>query len=53
MDLHELWLWAKQLWVVWMMFLFGGIIFWAFRPRNKDRLEDHGNIPFRDESNGG
>ena len=44
---------AKQFWVVWLMIIFVGLIYWAYRPKNKTRFEDHGNIPFRDESNGG
>ncbi|MEO5336943.1 MAG: cbb3-type cytochrome c oxidase subunit 3 [Magnetospirillum sp. WYHS-4] len=53
MTLQEIYLWAREAWVVWMMLLFSGIIFWAFRPKNKDRFERNGLIPFKDESNGG
>jgi len=40
-------------WGVWLMILFAGIIFWAFRPKNKKRFEDDGMIPFRDDMNKG
>lgn len=53
MDLNELYIWARQAWVVWLLVLFVGIVFWAFRPKNKTRLEDYGNIPLRDDKNGG
>ncbi|AVM75880.1 cbb3-type cytochrome oxidase subunit 3 [Magnetospirillum gryphiswaldense] len=39
----------RSLWGVWLMVLFLGIVFYAFRPRNKDRLEEYGNIPLRDD----
>jgi len=26
--------------------LFGGILFWAYRPKNKSKFEDYGSIPF-------
>jgi cytochrome c oxidase cbb3-type subunit 4 len=52
-DLSDIVSWARQAWVVWLLILFVGIVFWAFRPKNKDRFEDHGKIPFRDEENGG
>lgn len=35
-------------WVVWMIAVFFGIIFWALRPQNKKRFEDAGMIPFKD-----
>jgi len=47
--LEELIAWAKSLWVVWLMLIFLGIVFWAFRPRNKRRLESYGEIPFRED----
>ncbi len=38
----------RPYWVVWLMMLFVGIIWWAFRPRNRD-LERHGSIPLNDD----
>ena len=43
---------ARSAWVVWLMILFGGVVFWAFRPKNKKRFEDDARIPFRDENGG-
>lgn len=31
------------------MVLFLGIVFYAFRPKNKDRFESYADIPLRDE----
>lgn len=39
----------KQLWVVWFLLLFAGIVAWAFRPGNKARLEAQGRIPLDDD----
>ena len=39
---------ARSAWVVWLMLLFGVVIFWAFRPGNKKRFEDDANIPFKE-----
>ena len=43
--LYEL---VRPYWVVWLMIVFIGIIWWAFRPRNRG-LEDHGSIPLNDD----
>ncbi len=40
---------VNSLWVVWLMLIFLGIVFWAFRPKNKARFEADAHIPFRDE----
>lgn len=39
----------RQLWVVWLLLLFVGIIAWVFWPRNKKRLERHARIPLDDD----
>jgi cytochrome c oxidase cbb3-type subunit 4 len=49
---EELVAWAKSLWVVWLMLIFLGIVFWAYRPRNKHRFERYGQIPFREDEDG-
>ncbi len=49
MDLLILWEWAKALWLLWLMLLFGLIVFWAYRPKNKKKFEDAARIPFREE----
>ena len=53
MELESLWQSASSLWLVWLMILFLGVVFWAFRPKNRKRFEDYGKIPFRDGENGG
>jgi cytochrome c oxidase cbb3-type subunit 4 len=39
---------ARAWWVVWLMVLFGGVLFWAFRPKNRRRFEEDAKIPFKD-----
>jgi cbb3-type cytochrome oxidase subunit 3 len=34
------------------MILFGGVLWWVYRPKNRKRFEDAAQIPFR-EKNGG
>ena len=41
---------ARALWIVWMVLLFVGLVFYALRPRNKRHFEDCSRIPFRAES---
>ncbi len=48
-DIYEI---ARSTWVVWLVLLFGGIVLWAYLPRNKKRFEDDANIIFKDENNG-
>jgi cytochrome c oxidase cbb3-type subunit IV len=52
MDLNAVYEVARSLWVVWLMILFAGVVFWAFRPKNKKRFEDDAKIPFREENGG-
>jgi len=47
--LEELVGWARSLWVVWLMLAFLGVVFWAYRPKNRRRFEADARIPFRDE----
>jgi cytochrome c oxidase cbb3-type subunit 4 len=39
----------KSFWLLWLIALFVGIVAWAYAPRRKRRLQDHGSIPLRDE----
>lgn len=41
----------KQLWVVWLMALFAGIVLWVYWPSRRREMEDNARIPFRDEGN--
>ncbi len=40
---------ARTAWVIWLMVLFGGILFWAFRSKNKNRPQNDGKLPFADD----
>lgn len=52
MDLTELYATARSLWVVWLMVLFIGIIWWVYRPRNRRRFEEAAKIPLREDDGG-
>ena len=39
----------RSMWGVWLMVLFLGIVFWAFRPKNKARFDSYADIPLRDD----
>ena len=49
MDFPELIAFLRSLWVVWFMALFIGIVGWAMWPGRRRRLEEHGQIPLRDD----
>ena len=49
MDFQSLSETARAAWVVWLMVLFGGILFWAFRAKNKNRSENGGRLPLADD----
>jgi cytochrome c oxidase cbb3-type subunit 4 len=40
----------KQLWLLWFMFLFTGIVVWALWPSRKGALESLAMIPLRDDA---
>ena len=40
----------KQLWLLWFMLLFTGIVVWSFWPARKGSLQAHALIPLRDEA---
>lgn len=52
MDLQTLSELARDWWVVWLSILFLGIVFWAFRPKNRKRFEDDARIPLKDDDGG-
>jgi cytochrome c oxidase cbb3-type subunit 4 len=45
-DISDL---AKHMWPAWLMVVFLGIAFYAFRPKNKQLFEDCSRIPFRSD----
>lgn len=50
MDLGDLYQLAGQLWVVWLVLLFAGIMVWTFLPRNQDRLKSYADLPLNDDA---
>lgn len=41
---------ARELWVVWLLIIFGAIVFHAYRKRNRDHFSDCAQIPFREDA---
>lgn len=39
----------KELWVVWFMVLFLGIVVWVYWPSRRKTMQEHADIPFRDD----
>ena len=52
MDSSGLFDWLRSLWLVWLIVLFALIVWWAYRPKNKQRFEEDARIPFKDEGGG-
>lgn len=48
--MHELYILLRELWLVWFMLLFTGIVVWAFWPSRRQVLQDLANIPLRDDA---
>jgi cytochrome c oxidase cbb3-type subunit IV len=44
--------WVRSLWLLWLIVLFGLVVWWAYRPKNKKRFEEDARIPFKDEGGG-
>ena len=45
-DLYSL---SKQLWLIWLVLLFAGIVLWALWPGNRRRFEQASKIPFEED----
>ncbi|MCB2010190.1 MAG: cbb3-type cytochrome c oxidase subunit 3 [Geminicoccaceae bacterium] len=43
---------VQALWEVWLFVLFVGIVAWALWPSRQKEMNEHANIPLRDEENG-
>ncbi len=52
MDLADVFHWARQLWILWLMLLFAAVLWWAYRPKNRKRFEEDARIPFKDDNGG-
>lgn len=40
---------VRSFWLLWLMLLFLGIVAWAYWPTRKRKLQEHGQIPLRDD----
>ena len=47
--MHDLYILLRELWLLWFMLLFVGIVVWAFRPSRRQAMEEHAQIPLRDD----
>jgi cytochrome c oxidase cbb3-type subunit 4 len=52
LDLSEFMQTLRSLWLLWLIILFVGIVWWAYRPKHKKRFEEDARIPFKDENEG-
>ena len=52
MTLTDIYETAQSLWLVWLIILFGLVVWWAYRPKNRKRFEEDARIPFRDDDGG-
>ncbi len=39
----------RSLWVVWLVAVFVGIVAWVYWPSRRRKLQEHANIPLRDD----
>ncbi len=42
-----------QIWLIWLFSIFVAIIAWAMWPRNKEKFERYGRIPFEGDDRHG
>jgi len=49
MDIVALAHWMRNLWVVWLMLVFLGIVAWAYWPSRRKTLAHDAGIPLRDD----
>lgn len=52
MESFDLMSTLRSLWLVWLMILFVGIIWWAYRPKNKKKFEEAARVPLEDDDEG-
>lgn len=48
--MQEFYIILRELWLLWFMLLFTGIVVWAFWPSHRKALQDHAHIPLRDDA---
>ena len=49
MDLSAIAEAARSAWVVWLIILFLGVVFWAFRPKNRRPVGQDGVVSFKND----
>ena len=49
MTLDALVEFARSLWVLWLMAIFLGIVAWVMWPKRRRKMEQHAQIPLKDE----
>jgi cytochrome c oxidase cbb3-type subunit 4 len=47
--MHGLSALAHHYWGLWLLVFFLAIVVWAYMPRRRRKLEEHGHIPLRDD----
>lgn len=41
---------ARDYWGAWLMLLFVTVIIFAYHPKNRAKMDEHGNIPLNDDT---
>jgi cbb3-type cytochrome oxidase subunit 3 len=49
MDLMALYDALVPFWLVWFALLFAGVVWWAYGKRRSASMQDHAQIPFRED----
>lgn len=49
MDMAAISSFLRQFWAVWLMLLFVGILAWTLWPGRRKEMEEHAQIPLRDD----
>lgn len=49
MSMDDIVSFARQFWVVWLMFVFLGIIYYALRSKNQKKFDEAAQIPLQDD----
>ena len=52
MDLYAVLDWVRSFWIIWLILLFAGVVWWTYRPKNRKRFEEDAKIPFKDDNGG-
>ena len=52
MDLDTVFRTSASFWLVWLIVIFAGLVFWTYRPRRKKEMDEYSRIPLRDDDEG-